>query len=139
MHAAPAHLEAKLRFYELSVGQIAGILCGLLAGIVWALLISPLHGMINALSGAYLAALPAVPVFVASQTEFDLGALVVGAARWRRMEGRYAPGPGAAPQGYVAVAEPAYHDVVGEHGGLPGLDLQALWDEPGPARHDQRS
>ena len=46
------------------------------------------------MSGAYIAALPVIPVFVASQTEFDLGGLVAGALRWRRLEGRYLPGAG---------------------------------------------
>jgi hypothetical protein len=87
--------------------------------------------MVNAMSGAYIAALPAVPVFVASQTEFDLGAMVIGAARWRRMEGRFIPGPGITPQGYLPhpEARSGYLED-GIRGGLPGFDLQALWDQP---------
>ena len=131
MHAAPAHLESKLRFFELSVSQIVAILTGLLVGFAWAMFVSPLHGMVNAMSGAYIAAMPAVPVFVASQTEFDLGAMVVGAARWRRIEGRFIPGPGTTPKGYMPHREARLGYLEDDiPGGLPGLDLQALWDQP---------
>jgi hypothetical protein len=47
------------------------------------------------------------------------------------MEGRFTPGPGITPQGYLPQAEPRWgyrqDDIPG---GLPGLDLQALWDQP---------
>ena len=94
MRSAPAHLESKLRFWDFSVGQIAAAFAGIMLGVVWAKFLSPLHGMWGAMSGAYIAALPVIPVFVASQTEFDLFGLVVGAVRWRRLEGRYLPGGG---------------------------------------------
>src|SRR6516164_1957654 len=99
MRAAPAHLESKLRFWDLSVGQIAAAFAGIMLGVAWAKFLSPLPGMWGAMSGAYIAALPVIPVFVASQTELDLGGLVVGAVRWRRLDGRYLPsdergGPG---------------------------------------------
>ena len=72
MRSAPAHLESKLRFWDFSVGQIAAAFAGIMLGVVWAKFLSPLHGMWGAMSGAYIAALPVIPVFVASQTEFDL-------------------------------------------------------------------
>ena len=76
MHTAPAHLESKLRFWDFTVGQIAAAFVGIMLGFVWARFVSPLHGMLGAMSGAYIAALPVIPVFVASQTEFDLAGLV---------------------------------------------------------------
>ena len=94
MHTAPAHLESKLRFWDFTVAQIAAAFAGIMLGFVWARFVSPLHGMLGAMSGAYIAALPVIPVFVASQTEFDLAGLVAGALRWRRLEGRYVPGAG---------------------------------------------
>jgi hypothetical protein len=137
MHAAPAHLESRLRFFELSISQIVAILTGLLVGFTWAMFVSPLHGMANAMSGAYIAAMPAVPVFVASQTEFDLGAMVIGAARWRRTEGRFTPGPGSTPHGYLPQPEPRSVYLEDDiPGGLPGLDLQALWDQPATDRSE---
>ena len=133
MHTAPAHLESKLRFWDFTVGQIAAAFAGIMLGFIWARFISPLHGMLGAMSGAYIAALPVIPVFVASQTEFDLAGLVASALRWRRLEGRYVPGPGESANGYVLSTERADIDPVGGVGGLE-LDLQALWEEPEVAR-----
>ena len=127
MHTAPAHLESKLRFWDFTVGQIAAAFAGIMLGFVWARFVSPLHGMLGAMSGAYIAALPVIPVFVASQTEFDLAGLVTSALRWRRLEGRYVPGAGQSATGYVLSVERAEIDPAG--GGLE-LDLQALWDQP---------
>ena len=127
MHAAPAHLESKLRFWDFTVGQIAAAFAGIMLGFIWARFVSPLHGMLGAMSGAYIAALPVIPVFVASQTEFDLAGLVAGALRWRRLEGRYVPGPGQSANGYVLSVERGEIDLAGS--GLE-LDLQALWEEP---------
>ncbi|MHB1833492.1 MAG: hypothetical protein ACYCXW_00855 [Solirubrobacteraceae bacterium] len=133
MHTAPAHLESKLRFWDFTVGQIAAAFAGIMLGFIWARFISPLHGMLGAMSGAYIAALPVIPVFVASQTEFDLAGLVASALRWRRLEGRYVPGPGESANGYVLSTERADIDPVCGVGGLE-LDLQALWEEPEVAR-----
>jgi hypothetical protein len=83
--------------------------------------------MLGAMSGAYIAALPVIPVFVASQTEFDPAGLVASALRWRRLEGRYVPGAGQNTNGYVLTVERAENDLAGA--GLD-LDLQALWEEP---------
>jgi len=75
LRAAPAHLESKLRFWDFSVGQIAAAFVGIMLGVAWAKFVSPLHGMWAAMSGAYIAALPVIPVFVASQTEVELQSL----------------------------------------------------------------
>ena len=131
MHAAPAHLESKLRFWDFTVAQIAAAFAGIMLGFIWARFISPLHGMLGAMSGAYIAALPVIPVFVASQTEFDLAGLVASALRCRRLEGRYVPGPGQSATGYALSIERADVDMAG--GGLE-LDLQGLWEEPGARR-----
>ena len=125
MHTAPAHLESKLRFWDLSVGQIAAAFIGIMLGVTWAKFISPLHGMLGAMSGAYIAALPVIPVFVASQTEFDLTGLVTSALRWRRLEGRYVPGAGESANGYVLTLERP--EITGRVVG-PDLDLQAMWE-----------
>ena len=129
MHAAPAHLESKLRFWDFTVAQIAAAFAGIMLGFTWARFVSPLHGMLGAMSGAYIAALPVIPVFVASQTEFDLAGLVAGALRWRRLDGRYVPGPGQSATGYVLSVERVEIGLAGGVGGLE-LDLQALWEQP---------
>jgi len=128
VNAAPAHLESKLRFWDFTVGQLAAAFAGILLGVVWAKFISPWNGMWGAMTGAYIAALPVIPVFVASQTEFDLGALVVGAVRWRRLDGRYVPGSGEDRGGYAITAETFGADLAGNPHALD-LDLAALWDD----------
>jgi hypothetical protein len=128
MRAAPAHLESKLRFWELSVGQIAAAFAGIMLGVAWAKFLSPLSGMWGAMSGAYIAALPVIPVFVASQTELDLGGLVVGAVRWRRLEGRYLPGAGETAHGYLLIDERSDTGLRDDADVLQSW-LGALWDE----------
>ena len=128
MHAAPAHLESKLRFWDFTVAQIAAAFAGIMLGFTWARFVSPLHGMLGAMSGAYIAALPVIPVFVASQTEFDLAGLLASALRWRRLEGRYVPGPGQSANGYVLSVERGEIDLAGSL--ELELDLHALWEEP---------
>ena len=127
MNSAPAHLESKLRlFLDLTVGQLVAVFFGVLLGVVWARFLAPFGGIAAALSGTYIAALPVVPVFVASQSEFDLGRLVLGAIGWRRLAGRYLPGGGERLQGYLLLGEATGQDP----GGALELDLQALWQEP---------
>ncbi|MGH2948437.1 MAG: hypothetical protein ACRDPC_19630 [Solirubrobacteraceae bacterium] len=128
MNPAPAHLESKLRFWDLTVGQIAVAFVGILIGVTWAKFLCPFDGMWAAISGAYIAALPVVPVFVASQTEFDLWGFVAGALRWRRLEGRYVPGAGGTHEGYQLTADrPDVDPSTNPH--ALDLDLQALWEE----------
>ena len=131
MRAAPAHLESRLRFWDFTVGQIAAAFVGIMLGVVWAKFVSPLHGMWAAMSGAYIAALPVIPVFVASQTEFDLWGLVIGVVRWRRLEGRYLPGAGETASGYALLGEHDQRDPTGSGESLE-LELQTLWE------HDRR-
>jgi hypothetical protein len=127
VNPAPAHLESKLRFFwDLSVVQIAVAFVGIMLGFVWAKYLSPFHGMGAALSGAYVAALLVLPVFVASQTDFDLPGLAMGALRWRRQEGRYVPGAGGHASGYLLLVDMARP---GGGGGADGLDLDYLWEE----------
>ena len=125
MNPAPAHLESKLRFFwDLSIVQLAAAFVGIMLGFTWAKF-GPLHGMAAALTGTYIAALMVIPVFVASQTDLDLGGLLVGALRWRRLDGRYVPGAGGQANGYLLLArgEP------GVDGAASGLDLDDLWEE----------
>lgn len=125
MNPAPAHLEAKLRFgWDFTVGQIAAMIGGILIGFAWANWLSPIHGIGAAVTGVYVGGLPVAAGFIASQTEFDLGAVVLSAMRWRRAEGRFVAGAGACT-GYVVLAE---HE---ERGGDPEpleiLDSELLW------------
>jgi hypothetical protein len=125
MNPAPAHLEAKLRFgWDFTVGQIAAMITGILIGFAWADWLSPIHGIGAAVTGVYVGGLPVVAGFVASQTEFDVWALALSAARWRRAAGRFLPG--AAPStGYIVVPDHDERDGAGPQLGV--LDTEALW------------
>jgi hypothetical protein len=95
MNSAPAHLEAKLRFgWDFTVGQIAVMVAGILIGFAWANWASPIRGIGAAVTGVYVGGLPVAAGFIASQTEFDLWAVLSSAVRWRRVGGRFVPGAG---------------------------------------------
>jgi hypothetical protein len=127
VNPAPAHLEDKLRLiWDFTVWQLAGLFCGALIGVVWAKFLSPVHGVVAAVSGVYIAALPSLPVFLASQTDFDLWLVVRGALTWRGREGRLVAGAGEeACRGYCTEEPPT---VSGERW-VADLNLQALWEE----------
>jgi hypothetical protein len=125
VNPAPAHLEAKLRFgWDFTVGQIAAIIGGILVGFAWANWLSPLHGIGAAVTGVYVGGLPVVAGFVASQTEFDLWAVVRSALRWQRAEARFRPGAGSLT-GYVVLLDRDEHEHSDDHLGV--LDPDALW------------
>jgi hypothetical protein len=127
MNPAPAHLEAKLRFgWDFTVGQIAAMVVGILVGFAWANWLSPIHGIGAAVTGVYVGGLPVAAGFVASQTEFDLGAVVLSALRWRRAEARFVAGAGSST-GYVVASE--HEGRGGDAEGLAVLDSE-LWAGP---------
>jgi hypothetical protein len=51
----------------------------------------------------------------------------MGALRWRRLDGRYLPGPGESASGYALA-----RDGSDSSGARPGplLDVQAFWEDP---------
>jgi hypothetical protein len=125
VNPAPAHLEAKLRFgWDFTVGQVGAMVAGILIGFAWANWLSPIHGIGAAVTGVYVGGLPVAAGFVASQTEFDLGSVVLCAVRWRRAEGRFLPGAGSG-DGYVLLCEP--DEERGARAPLAGLDPDLLW------------
>ena len=131
MNPAPAHLEAKLRFgWDFTVGQIAAIVGGILIGFAWANWLSPIHGIGAAVTGVYVGGLPVAAGFVASQTEFDLGAVVLSAVRWRRAVGRFVAGAGVCTGYLVVSGEDEARD--GEDALAAVLDLELLWADAVP-------
>jgi hypothetical protein len=125
VNPAPAHLEAKLRFgWDFTVAQIAAMVGGILVAFAWATWVSPIHGIGAAVTGVYIGGLPVAAGFVASQTEFDLGAVVLSAVRWRRSDGRFVAGAGSCT-GYVVVSEQIDRD--GGAVRLAVLDDELLW------------
>jgi hypothetical protein len=126
MNIAFKHLEAKLRFGDLSIGQWAAILGGVLFAVVFAQYLSPVGGLGGVILGVYLGAIPASAAFFASLSEFDLWGLMLAAVRWRRAPGRYVAGGGEVARGYVLVVEAAEGTGVGA--AARELDVGALWD-----------
>ncbi len=126
MNVAFKHLEAKLRFGELTISQWAAVVAGVLFGLLFAQYLSPVGGVWGLVVGIYLGAIPACAAFFTSFSEFDLAGLLVAAVRRRRRPARYLPGPGRAAQGYHL---PAEHGPAGERSAAAEeLDLEALWD-----------
>ena len=125
MNLAFKHLEAKLRFADLSIGQWAAVLGGVLFAFVFAEYLSPVRGLGGAIIGVYLGAIPASAAFFASLSEFDLWGLIGAAIRWKRRDGRYVPGAGAIACGYALL--PDGRDAINGVAGSPDLDLDALW------------
>jgi hypothetical protein len=118
-------LEAKLRFgWDLTVGQIAAMIGGILIGFAWANWLSPVHGLAAAVTGVYVAGLPVAAAFVASQTEFDLGAVLVAVVRWRRDQARFDPGAGPLT-GYVVLGDDEIAHGGDGHPRAP--DIELLW------------
>ena len=107
MNVAFKHLEAKLRFGDLSIGQWAAVLGGVLFAFVFAEYLSPIGGIGGVIIGVYLGAIPASAAFFASLSEFDLWGLVAAAVRWHRRDGRYVPGAGETARGYALLGRRA--------------------------------
>ena len=122
MNAAYRHLEAKTRIAELTLGQWAGILLGVLVAVVVALVLKPFSGYVNLAVGIYIGGLPAAAVFLASISEVDVWLTARSAVRFHRADGRYLPGGGKDARGYTIRA-------VADASSAPlALDLGALWD-----------
>jgi hypothetical protein len=122
VNAAYRHLEAKTRIAELTLGQWAGILLGVLVAVVFALVLKPFSGYVNLALGIYIGGLPAAAVFLASISEVDVWLIGRSALRFRRADGRYLPGGGHGARGYT-IRTPA-----DPRGPVPAFDLGALWD-----------
>ena len=126
MNVAFKHLEAKLRFGELTIGQWAAVACGLLFGVLFAQYLSPLGGVWGMVVGIYLGAVPASAAFFASLSEFDLGGLLAAALRRWRQPACYLPGAGRSARGYRLV--PDGDETASAGAASQQLELEALWD-----------
>jgi|SRR5450755_4681285 hypothetical protein len=124
MNAAYRHLESKTRIAELTLGQWAGIVLGVLVAVAFAVVLKPFSGYVNFAVGIYIGGLPAAAVFLASISEVDFWLLGRSAMRFHRADGRYLPGPGQRARGYTI------HTAARATDGGGRLDLGALWDTP---------
>lgn len=127
MNTAYKHLDSKLRIAELSVGQWIALLSGLTIAVVWGLYVSPFGPTLTLVSSIYAVALPGAAALFASLTEFDPWLLIRSAVAWRRLDGRFAAGPGGAARGYAVHEDEAGQGGQNPRQRLEELDLSALW------------
>jgi hypothetical protein len=125
MNVAFKHLESKLRFGELSVGQWASVLAGALFALAWAQYLTPIGGVAGLVIGVYVGAIPAAAAFFAGLGEFDLWALLLAAVRWRARPGRFVPGSGRDARGYALQADDG---IDAQPPAAAVLDMAALWE-----------
>jgi hypothetical protein len=129
MNSAYKHLDTKLRIAELTVGQWVGVAAGVMLMVIYGKYVSPFGEMLTVLTAIYLGGIPIAAVFLSSMVDFDLLLLLRTAIRWRRLDGRFLPGPGAATDGY-RVTESQEVARQGERGHeIAELDVAALWGE----------
>jgi hypothetical protein len=129
VNTAYKHLDSKLRVAELSVGQWIAVLAGLVLGIVWGVYISPFGTTITTISAVYLGAVPGGAALFASLTEFDPVLVVRSALAWRRLEGRFVPGPGDSASGYTVFEDRREREGREARRKAAEVDLASLWEE----------
>jgi hypothetical protein len=126
MNVPYRHLEDKLRIWNLTIAQWALALLGGSAAFVWGFYISPFSWTVTLFTAIYVAGLPGVALLVAGVSEFNAWLYIRSAWRWWRTPGRYRPGPGPRPTGYVIAppARPAH-----ERGStVKPIDVEAVWE-----------
>lgn len=129
MNVAYKHLDAKLRVADLTIGQWLGVIAGVVLAFVWGVYLSPFGAYVTLLSAIYLAGIPIGATLLASVTEFNLWLLIRSALRWRRSGGRYVPGPGESPRGYVVREDVAEVEAARDRLEVADLDPSSLWKE----------
>jgi hypothetical protein len=130
VNPAYKHLTDRLRIGELTVAQIFALFCGLMAGLVFALYLSPFSPYLTLCLAIYIACVPAGIVLLASTTEFDAWLYVCARLGECVSDGRYEPGPGVSITGYVIEADhtPAGGLLAGELELRAAPEPGALWD-----------
>jgi hypothetical protein len=128
VNVAYKHLDAKLRISEFTVGQWFIMIASTLVAIAYGRYVSPFGAGLTLATAVYVGGLPIAIVIVANFSEFDFGLLVRCAVRWRRLDARYMPGPGARTDGYRLI-EPPEESRRAERERVAQLDLVSLWGE----------
>jgi hypothetical protein len=128
MNPAYKHVTDRLRIAaELTTAQVAGLLGGVVAGLVFALYISPFGAYVTLCLSIYIACIPAGTVLLATSTEFDLTLYIKACIEERTTDGRYTAGAGQQSSGYEIEGDETPGRLA-VHDGDGRLDLEALWD-----------
>jgi hypothetical protein len=120
------HLEDKLRIWNLTILQWVLALLGAASAFVWGFYLSPFGWSVTLFTAVYVAGLPGLAALIAGVSEFDAWLFIRSAWRWWRVPGRYRPGPGPRPTGYV-IAPPA-RIAREQRTAVKPIDLGALWE-----------
>jgi hypothetical protein len=127
MNPAYKHLSDKLRIAELTVGQIISILGSVIAGLAFAIYLTPFGPYPTLFISVYLVSIPAGSAFLVSLTDFDVWLLIRSMLRYRLASGGYLAGAGDHEHGYQVLADPS--DTAGEQDQrLTQIDLSSLWE-----------
>lgn len=126
MHPAYKHLTDRLRIAELTIPQIIALFAGLMAGLVFALYLSPFSPYLTLCLSIYIAAIPAGSVLLATSSEFDLWLYTKALVGEQLADGRYAPGPGTPTAGYVIELDDT-HTATQHMSDGELIDLGELW------------
>ncbi|HEY8082005.1 MAG TPA: hypothetical protein VIE64_00435 [Solirubrobacterales bacterium] len=120
------HLEDKLRIWNLTIAQWALVLLGAGGAFAWGFYISPFSWSVSLFTAVYVAGLPGLGALIAGVSEFDAWLFFRSAWKWWRTPGRYRPGPGPRPDGYVITPPPP---TARERGStVKPIDVEALWE-----------
>jgi hypothetical protein len=125
VNPAYKHLTDRLRIGELTVPQIVGLFCGVMAGLLFALYVSPFSPYLTLCLAIYIACVPAGVVLLASSTEFDAWLYLRTRLGESMVDGRYEPGPGFTFTGYSIQVD---RTSPGRARELQQPDMGALWD-----------
>jgi hypothetical protein len=128
INTAYKHLDSRLRIAELTIGQWTGIFAGVVIALVYGYFVHPFGTMPTVVSAMYIGGLPIAGAMLAAFTEFDVWLLMRSAVGWRRLDGRYLPGPGAPSPGYrLDEPDEKRWDQNGHR--LATLDVASLWGD----------
>lgn len=128
MNTAYKHLDSKLRIGDLTVVQWISVILGIGIAVVWGMYVSPFGTYVTLVMSIYIGALPAAAALVASMSELDVWLMARSAIRWRRLDGRFASGPGRSARGYVVGEEADEPATARRPERARELDLSALWE-----------
>lgn len=127
MNVAYKHLNAKLRIGELTTGQWASVLLGIVLMLSWGFYLSPLSTYPTIITAVYVGGVPIALAMLASYAELNVWRYTRMALVWVRVDGTYAAGPGDEIRGYRLTPDPRGHHSARRNTSIP-LDLPGLWD-----------
>jgi hypothetical protein len=127
MNVAYKHLNAKLKIGDLTAGQWASALLGVVLMLGWGFYLSPLSSYPTIITAVYLGGVPVALALLANYAELNIWRFATKALTWGRAEGAYSAGPGDQYTGYVLAPDPRAEQNA-RRGERQLLDLSTLWD-----------